>query len=109
RAPKAGELPHRPELATVARGMNAAREGKRTWSAERVGRWRRHVKGCVESLDLLLGVGEADLAQLAGLVSAPPLRNFGAQAIELAPFVTVTGNALPPQVSRRRHRTPLCV
>src|SRR6266545_4415835 len=50
RRPEPRVLPHRPELAAVHRGMDAARIGKRARSAERARELRMPVVGTVDGL-----------------------------------------------------------
>ena len=83
RAAEAGELPHRPQLAPVTRGVNAARERIRAGHAQRVRRVGIDVERGIDRLDLGRRVREADVSQLALGVAPAPFRDFGAQPREL--------------------------
>src|SRR5450759_841555 len=83
RTPEAGELPHRPQSAAIAGGVNASRVRVETGHSQRLGARLSRVKRRVDRLDFLLRVGERDVAKLSLLVFLPPLGDFLAEQAQL--------------------------
>ena len=93
-AAESRELPHRPETATIAGGMDTPRVRVKSRHAQRF----RTRLGCIERrvnrLDFFLRVRERDVAQLAFLVLLPPLSDFLTEQAKLGTLLFNRGNKL---------------
>ena len=83
RRPESGELAHRPQLAAVSRGMDAAGERKRPRHLERRAGGALEVERRVERRHLVRRVGPGEVANLGPVVAFLPRGDFGAELRQL--------------------------
>src|SRR6185503_12723896 len=82
-AAEAGELSHSPQPAAIPRGVNAARVRIYAGHPQRFRTGLGRVERSVDRTHLLFGVAEANVSQLARVVSLPPFGDFLPQQSEL--------------------------